>query len=114
MKTNDIVEGLGVAAHSMEQEHELQRARAKVFNIANDSIKLHKLLKHMNEANGVDEGVLARITTAADYVREVVQHLESHGVTPTLFAEDASVGAVASGAVATVAKPIGKKKPRRR
>lgn len=79
MKTTDFIkENVNIAAeaHSMHQDHEVQMAREECYHIANNAITLHKLLKQMSEARGLDAWVSEKISIANDYCRTVKEYLE--------------------------------------
>jgi hypothetical protein len=117
-------EGLSDEAHDMERDHEVQMARAQLYNAAKDAIRLHKMLQHISEQQGLEGWVQSKITLAADYLKSVANYLEYEQVDPSesaiapikpiVMPEDASGGATGAGAVAAVAAPIGKKMIKRR
>lgn len=79
MKTTDFIKenaNIAAEAHSMHQDHEVQMAREECYHIANNAIALHKLLKQMSEANGLDGWVSEKISIANDYCRTVKEYLE--------------------------------------
>lgn len=117
-------EGIGDDAHVMERDHEVQMARAQLYHAANDAIRLHKILKHVSESEGLEGWVQSKITLAADYLKTVANYMEyekmapsTEGVAqiqPIVMPEDASGGATGAGAVAAVVAPIGKKMIKRK
>lgn len=76
MKFRQIAEGLGQEADIMEQDHEVQMARADCFNAAKNAIELHRLLKNISEQQGLEGWVSEKITLAADYLSTVKEYLE--------------------------------------
>ena len=96
MKTQDfIVETSLIAqeADMMHQDHEVQMARADCYNAAKYAIELHRILKDMSEAQGLDGWVSEKITLANDYLRTVAEYLrheQAHNEDMMTFAEDAA------------------------
>lgn len=76
MKFRQIAEGLGQEADIMEQDHEVQMARADCFNAAKNAIELHRLLKNISEQQGLEGWVSEKITLAADYLSTVKEYME--------------------------------------
>ena len=77
MKTKDFLkEDIVSAAAEMHQDHEVQMARKDCYAAADDAIALHKLLRNITEAQGLEGWVAAKITLAADYLNTVREHLE--------------------------------------
>ena len=77
MKTKDFLkEDIVSAAAEMQQDHEVQMARKDCYAAADDAIALHKLLRNITEAQGLEGWVAAKITLAADYLNTVREHLE--------------------------------------
>lgn len=76
MKFQQISEGLGQEADVMEQDHEVQMARADCFHAAKHAIELHKILRNISERQGLEGWVSEKITLAADYLRTVKEYLE--------------------------------------
>ena len=66
-----IVDG----AMTMEQDHEVQMARSDLYNTARYAIELHKMLKNISEAEGLEGWVQSKITKAADYLAAVHEHI---------------------------------------
>ena len=71
-----IKEDLSMDTRVMETDHEVQMARADLFKLAKYSVELHKILKNVSEAEGLEGWVQAKITKAADYISSVKHHLE--------------------------------------
>jgi hypothetical protein len=67
---------LGDMANRVEQDHEVQMARADLYKLAKYSIQLHDMLKNVSEEQGLEGWVQAKITKAADYIGSVKHHLE--------------------------------------
>ena len=76
MKFQQITEGLGQDADHMEQDHEVQMARADCFHAAKNAIELHRILRNISERQGLEGWVNEKITLAADYLRTVKEYLE--------------------------------------
>ena len=77
MRAKQIIrEDLSMDTRVMETDHEVQMARADLFKIAKYSVELHKMLKNISEAEGLEGWVQAKITKAADYISSVKHHLE--------------------------------------
>ena len=115
MKHKEIKEGLADAAHKAEMDHEVQMAREECYHIASNAIELHKLLKTVSEAHGLDGWVSEKISLANDYVNTVKEYLEYELQTgsPSSIAtlgEDGGMGAVS--AAATTASSIAAAPPR--
>jgi hypothetical protein len=62
---------LGDMANRVEQDHEVQMARADLYKLAKYSIQLHDMLKNVSEEQGLEGWVQAKITKAADYIGSV-------------------------------------------
>ena len=78
MRAKQIIrEDLSMDTRVMETDHEVQMARADLFKLAKYSVELHKMLKNVSEAQGLEGWVQAKITKAADYISSVKHHLES-------------------------------------
>ncbi|SVB33653.1 uncharacterized protein METZ01_LOCUS186507 [marine metagenome] len=76
IKKQEVKENLADMAHKVEQDHEIQLARAELYKAAKYSIKLHDMLKTMSEQEGLDGWVSAKITKASDYLSTVYHHLD--------------------------------------
>ena len=79
MRAKQIIvkEDLSMDTRVMETDHEVQMARADLFKLAKYSVELHKMLKNVSEAEGLEGWVQSKITKAADYISSVKQHMES-------------------------------------
>jgi hypothetical protein len=65
MKSKDLIqENLADEASKVEQDHEVQMARAQLYKIAKYSIKLHEMLKNVSEQEGLEGWVQSKITKA--------------------------------------------------
>ena len=77
MKSSHFLsEGFVEDANDVHADHEVQMARADCFHAAEDALALHKLLRHIDEHQGIEGWVAAKITLAADYLKTVREHLE--------------------------------------
>lgn len=117
-----IKEGLSDEAMSVDRDHEVQMARAQLYHLANDAIRLHKLLKSVSEDEGLEGWMQSKITLAADYIKSTADYLEydklgepmpkmSSLMMPTAgMPESVSAGGMGAGSVAT-AMPAKPRKP---
>ena len=127
MTKKKIKEGLSDEAMSVDRDHEVQMARAQLYHLANDAIRLHKLLKSVSEAEGLEGWMQSKITLAADYIKSTADYLEydklktprpveSAPMMPTVgMPESVSAGGMGgasttAGAVATAPAAIGGRK----
>ena len=69
-------EGLGSMADIVERDHEVQMARADLYKLAKYAIKLHEMLKHVSEAEGIEGWQQAKITKSADYISSVYHSID--------------------------------------
>ena len=76
IRKQKVQEDLADLAQKVEQDHEIQLARAELYKAAKYSIKLHELLKNVPEQEGLDGWVSAKITKASDYLSTVYHHLD--------------------------------------
>ena len=77
MKTQEFLkEDIVTDAAEMHTDHEVQMARSQCYHAAEDAIALHKLLRHISEAQGIEGWVAAKITLASDYLNKVREYLE--------------------------------------
>lgn len=123
MKKKNIKEGLSDEAMAVDRDHEVQMARAQLYHLANDAVKLHKLLKRVSETEGLEGWIQSKITLASDYIKSVTNHLEYKEMAPPVPApipaprpmptagmpESVSAGGMGAGSVATapaVRKPL--------
>lgn len=77
-----------------EDDHEASMARSELLNIAKNAIATAKLIPEGSDLPG---WVSSYITIANDHLNSVAEHMEFNPV----VSENASVGATATGAVAT-------------
>lgn len=119
-KKKPVKEGLSDEAMSVDRDHEVQMARAQLYHLANDAIRLHKLLKSVSESEGLEGWMQSKITLAADYIRSAADYLEydklktpAAPMMPTAgMPESVSAGGMGAGSVATAPAPMGmRKKP---
>jgi len=103
------------AVQEMHDDHEVQMAREQCYNAASDAIELHRLLKKINEREGLEGWVQEKITLASDYLRQVKEWMEHDlmsragdtNLVLKTMGESLSAGATSSGSIATaVAAPI--------
>ena len=76
MREKDLKEDLATMAYKAESDHEVQMARSDLYKIAKYSIKLHEMLKGVQEQQGIEGWVQSKITKAADYMGSVYHHLD--------------------------------------
>jgi len=107
------------AVQEMHDDHEVQMAREQCYNAASDAIELHRLLKKINEREGLEGWVQEKITLASDYLRQVKEWMEHDlmsraGETNLVLktmGESVSAGSTSSGSIATaISAPIPKMK----
>lgn len=125
MTKKRIKEGLSDEAMAVDRDHEVQMARAQLYHLANDAIRLHKLLKSISETDGLEGWVQSKITLASDYIRTAADYVEYDKLkapkpvggavkTVTGMPEDASAGGMGAGSVAVAPVAINKNKLIRR
>ena len=77
MKSLDFLkEGFVEDANEANQDHEVQMARQECFHAAEHALALHKLLRNISEAQGLEGWVSSKITLANDYLQRVREYLE--------------------------------------
>ena len=76
MKAEQLKEGLADLAYKAESDHEVQMARAELYKIAKYAIKMHDMLKGVEEREGLEGWVQSKITKAADYMGSVYHHMD--------------------------------------
>lgn len=119
-KKKPVKEGLSDEAHLVDRDHEVQMARAQLYHLANDALRLHKLLKSVSEAEGLEGWMQSKITLAADYIKSTADYLEydklksaspaGASIMPTVgMPESTSAGGMGAGSIATAPVAIGKK-----
>lgn len=125
MTKKRIKEGLSDEAMSVDKDHEVQMARAQLYHLANDAIRLHKLLKSVSENQGLEGWVQSKITLASDYIKTAADFIEYDKLNaprpptaapapmmPTAgMPESVSAGGMGAGSVATAPMAFNKKKP---
>jgi hypothetical protein len=84
MTEKKIQEALSELATAADQDHEVQMARADLYNIADKAIKLHSILKTRSEEQGLEGWQQAKITKAADYLDSVYNSLSYDTMTATM------------------------------
>ena len=82
MTKKKVNESLSEYASSADSDHEVQMARADLYNLSHQSIKLHKILSTISEEQGLEGWQQAKITKAADYINSVFTSLQ-HNQTMT-------------------------------
>ena len=75
-KDTELKENLADMASKVEQDHEVQMARAQLYKIAKYSIKMHEMLKNVSEQEGLEGWVQSKITKAADYMGAVYHNMD--------------------------------------
>lgn len=116
-KKKSVKEGLSDEAQSVDRDHEVQMARAQLYHLANDAIRLHKLLKNVSEEEGLEGWMQSKITLASDYIKSTADYLEydklQSPVAPMMptagMPESVSAGGMGAGSVAVA--PTAMKKP---
>ena len=77
MREKDLKEtGLADMAFKVESDHEVQMARAELYKVAKYAIKMHEMLKGVEEREGLEGWVQSKITKAADYLGSVYHHMD--------------------------------------
>ena len=76
MKAKQLKEGLADLAYKAESDHEVQMARAELYKVAKYAIKMHEMLKGVEEREGLEGWVQSKITKAADYMSSVYHHMD--------------------------------------
>jgi hypothetical protein len=76
MREKHLKEGLADLAYKAESDHEVQMARAELYKIAKYAIKMHEMLKGVEEREGLEGWVQSKITKAADYMGSVYHHMD--------------------------------------
>lgn len=65
-----------VSEYGSHPDHEVQMARGELYRAAKCAMSLEKMLKHINEEQGLEGWVQAKITKAADYLESVYHYLD--------------------------------------
>ena len=107
-------------ASAVHQDHEVQMAREELYHAAEYALRLHKLLRNVDEAQGLDGWVSSKITLANDYLKTVLEYMEYELMTGhdqdmgseqvLAVAEDHQLQEMTAGSVATVVNPTPKNK----
>ena len=86
------------------QDHEVQMARQELYRTAKMSIMLHELLKNVDESQGLEGWVQAKLTRAADYIETVAAYLdyEMRNPTPQMMEDPIGAAQQAAGQQQTV------------
>jgi hypothetical protein len=61
--------------YTQEPDHEVQMARGDLYRAAKHAIMLHEILQRLDEKQGLEGWVQAKITKAADYIETVWHYL---------------------------------------
>ena len=101
-KTAKVSEAIVDHAGTADSDHEVQMARADLYNIADKALKLHKILKNISEQEGLQGWQQAKITKAADYMDSVFSSLnyETMSTMSSVQTRPASNGSVGVASVA--------------
>lgn len=118
IKKKKVKEGLSDEAMSIDRDHEVQMARAQIYHLMNDGMRLYKLLQNVTESEGLEGWMQSKITLAADYIRSTADYLEydkmktpAAPMMPTAgMPESVSAGGMGAGSVATAPAPMGMRK----
>ena len=63
------------STYTQEPDHEVQMARNDLYRTAKRAIMLHEILQRLDEKQGLEGWVQAKITKAADYIETVWEYL---------------------------------------
>jgi hypothetical protein len=91
-----------VSEYDSHPDHEVQMARSELYRAAKCAISLEKMLKQINEQQGLEGWVQAKITKAADYLESVYHYMDYEMRSP----QEENIGE----AVETI-RPYGSYKP---
>ena len=69
------------------QDHEVQMARNDCYQSAVNAAKIFKMLRQVNEMQGIDGWVASKLTLAADYLNTVREYLEGQNLHGSLDEE---------------------------
>ena len=106
-------------AHTVHQDHEVQMAREELYHSAEYALRLHKLLRNVDEAQGLEGWVSSKITLANDYLKTVLEYMEYElmtgqaqemGSQEVLAIAEDQLQEMTAGSVATVVNPTPKNK----
>jgi hypothetical protein len=86
------------------QDHEVQMARQELYRTAKLSLMLHEILKNVDERQGLEGWVQAKLTRAADYIETVAAYLdyEMRNPTPQMMEDPIGSAQQAAGQQQTV------------
>jgi len=113
MKKSDFIkEDPVVVAKKTVTGEQIHMAREECYNAANNAIQLHKLLKELDAAKGLDAWAAEKITLADDYLRTVREWLTYEIKSAGAIHEDADGGITSSVNIAAAPPQnlLGKKK----
>ena len=65
-----------VSEYDSHPDHEVQMARSELYRAAKCAMSLEKMLHHINEEQGLEGWIQAKITKAADYLESVYHYLD--------------------------------------
>lgn len=114
-------------ADEMHKDQEVQMARADLYNAADYAIKLHKILRGVNDTADMEQWVMEKIAIANENLRTVYEYLNYENQEQELpvmafesmeakfdelLGESASVGASSASAMAV--GPVGAAAPMQR
>jgi hypothetical protein len=98
MKSSDFIkENIAITAQEVEKDHEVQMARSQCYHAAEAAMQLHKLLKQIDEQQGIEGWVASKITLASDYLTTVRDYLAYEQMSGGV---DESTGGMGAGSVA--------------
>lgn len=63
------------SGYTQEPDHEVQMARSDLYRAAKHAIMLHEILQNLDERQGLEGWVQAKITKASDYIETVWHYL---------------------------------------
>ena len=86
-----------VSEYDSHPDHEVQMARSDLYRAAKSALSLEKMLKNINEEQGLEGWVQAKITKAADYLDSVYHYLNYEMQNPSEGVSEASVAAYGPG-----------------
>ena len=85
-------------AHAVHQDHEVQMAREELYHAAEYALRLHKLLRNVDERQGLEGWVSSKITLANDYLKTVLEYMEYELMTAATQPEQVDAMAIAENA----------------
>lgn len=75
-----INESLSDMAVKVDHEHEVDLARSDLYQIADQAIKLHDILKSFGEEDTLDTSVRSKITKVSSQMDEIYQKISVGGI----------------------------------